>query len=222
MDEMDPVIAAIVVDNGEPSLAECIESLRNQSVEVRVVVASGPKTDISLARRLADEVYPPIEGIGRARVNAILKERCEYILSCDSDCIYDRDYARYALENLTRGARAVKAGSILPQEWDPRAIPELLITLPIGYEFALAFRRSAFLEAGIHLEDYSYPRRDIGTPVMLRLMPVIDFRMKVYARMPTRNARIIMDYAPQLTAGTLPIMVPATAIGLSEIKNWGV
>ena len=211
---------AVVVDNGEENLPKCIESLRNQSVKVRIVIASGPKTDLELAKRLADKVYPPIEGIGKARVNAILNEECEYVLSCDSDCIYDRDYAKYALETL-RWAKAVKAGSILPQKWDLRAIPELLTALPIGYEFALAFRRSAFIEAGIHLEDYSAPRKDIGTPVMLKLMPAIDFRMRVYARMPTKNAEKMMERYPMFLAGAIPVMVPAVLIGLSEIKKLG-
>ena len=78
------MITAICVDNGEKLLERCIQSLRNQSVPIQIVIASGPKTSLELASKLVDKVHPPVAGIGRARVQAILAASTPYILSCDS------------------------------------------------------------------------------------------------------------------------------------------
>jgi len=94
------VVTAVCVDNGEPTLEQCIQSLRNQTVKVRVVVATGPKTNMELAKSLADAVIGPFDKIGVARVTAILKHGDDVIVSCDSDSIYDPHYVEYALEDL--------------------------------------------------------------------------------------------------------------------------
>jgi glycosyltransferase involved in cell wall biosynthesis len=202
-------VTAVVCDDGEPTLAKCIESLRRQTQRVRVVVASGPKTDLALAEKLADKVYPPTSGIGRARVNAILneEEEYEYILSCDADTFYDVNYAKFALEDLQR-ARAVKAGIILPLEWrEPLVLLETALTLIPPYEFALCFRRQAFLDAKIHLEDYSNPRMDIGGAVVNRLNVLPDFRLVCWTRIPTKGGYEFSEkYLPSALLGATPII----------------
>jgi glycosyltransferase involved in cell wall biosynthesis len=214
-------VVAVVCDNGEPTLEKCVSSLRSQTVPVRVVIAAGPKTNMALAERLADKVYPPIVGIGKARVNAILKEECEYILSCDSDSVYDIHYAEYAVEDLKGGAKAVKAGIILPLEWtNPLALFEAAFSLLIPYEFALAFRRSEFLRLGLaeEAERASDPRWDIGWRVVNWLNALPDFRMVVYTKMPTYGANYVaQNYVPSLLAGALiPIGTVSVIVRASE------
>jgi len=203
---------AVVVDDGEPTLEKCISSLRGQTVPVRIVVAAGPKTDLSLAEKLADKVYSPISGIGRARVNAILNEEGEFFLSCDADSVYEAHYAEYALQDLKAGAKAVKAGVILPLEWNnPLVLIETAFSLIPPYEYALAFRKSAFLNAGIHKLDYSDPRADIGGAVVIRLNAWPDFRMVAFTRMPTKGGYEFSEkYLFSALAGSTPILAVVT------------
>ena len=214
---------AVVVDNGEPTLARCVGSLRAQTVPIRVVVAAGPKTDLALAKRLADEVYPPISGIGRARVNAILNEKCEYVLSCDSDSVYESHYAEYATQDLRGGAKAVKAGVILPLDWsNPLAVCESALSLIPPYEFALAFRRSEFLKLGVveEAERASDARWDIGWRVVTGLGALPDFRMVVWSKLPTYGANhVAQNYAPSLVAGLAPIFSVAGIAAASSLKT---
>jgi glycosyltransferase involved in cell wall biosynthesis len=214
-------VVAVVVDNGEPTFEKCISSLRSQTVPVRVVVAAGPKTDLALAEKLADRVYPPIEGIGRARVNAILREEAEYILSCDGDSVYESHYAEYAIQDLRGGAKAVKAGVILPLNWSPLAVLESALSLLPPYEFALAFRRSEFLKLGVveEAERTSDPRWDIGWRVVTGLGALPDFRMVVWSKLPTYGANhVAQNYAPSLIAGLTPIFSVAGIAAASTLK----
>ncbi|MCR6691542.1 MAG: glycosyltransferase family 2 protein [archaeon YNP-LCB-003-016] len=215
-------VAAVIVDNGEPNLPKCIESLRRQTIPVRIVVASGPKTDMQLASRLADKVYPPIQGIGRARVNAIICEDAEYIISCDSDTIYNEHYVEYALEDLKSGFKAVKAGVILPLEWNNGlGILESACSLAIPYEFALAFRRSEALKAGLVEEarKWSDNRMDVGWFILTRLNPIPDPRMICYTRFPTYGAKYMSEnYLPSIIGGAIPIVTAAGIIGASTLK----
>jgi glycosyltransferase involved in cell wall biosynthesis len=210
-----------VVDDGEPTFEKCISSLRGQTVPVRVVVAAGPRTDLAVAEKLADRVYPPIKGIGRARVNAILKEECEYILSCDSDSVYEAHYAEYALQDLKAGAKAVKAGIILPLDWsNPLAAFESALSLIPPYEFALCFRKSEFLKLGVVEE--ADPRWDIGWSVVRGLNAYPDFRMVVWSKLPTYGGyNVAENYAPSLIAGLTPIFGVAGIVGASTLKLSG-
>jgi glycosyltransferase involved in cell wall biosynthesis len=209
---LNQVTTAIVCDNGEPTLEKCISSLRGQTVPVRIVVAAGPKTDLWLAEKLADKVYSPISGIGRARVNAILNEEGEFFLSCDADSVYETHYAEYVLQDLKAGAKAVKAGVILPLEWNnPLVLIETAFSLIPPYEYALAFRKSAFLNAGIHKLDYSDPRADIGGAVVIRLNAWPDFRMVAFTRMPTKGGYEFSEkYLFSALAGSTPILAVVT------------
>lgn len=212
-------VVCVVVDNGEKDLGKCIQSLRRQSIPVRIVIASGPKTDLSLAEKLADKVYPPIEGIGKARVNAILKEDAEFIISMDSDTVYDSRYVEYAVEDLRNGAKAVKAGVILPLEWDnPVAVLDSALSFISPYEFAMAFKKSEALKAGLveELEKYGdNPRWDIGWFTVTRLGALPDFRMKCWTRLPTKWAAYVAEnYAPSAIGGLIPIAVTSTIVSL--------
>jgi glycosyltransferase involved in cell wall biosynthesis len=221
---MKPKVVAVVVDDGEPTLERCLLSLRNQTHPLsEVVVASGLKTDLNVARRLADRVLNPVEGIGKARVQAILSCNAEYIISCDSDSVYDPNYVKYAVEDLQRGARAVKAGVILPLEWkNPLAVLESIFTFLPPYEYAIAFRKSEALKAGLLEEagkEGDNPRWDIGWFIANRLNALPDFRMLCYTRLPTYGANYIAEnYLVSALAGTLiPIGTVSLIVGFSEL-----
>ena len=184
---MGAEITAVVVDDGEPSLTECLDSLRRQSVDLRIIVAAGPETNLDVAEYYADRVLEPTVGIGRARVKGILVAKTPYVLSCDSEAVYSPRYAEYALRNLEAGVACVKAGTILPRELNPLGALEAAFSPLVPYEFSLAFSREAFLEAKVHEWDYGDPRSDIGIPVALTLTPLPEPAMIVYARLPTRG-----------------------------------
>jgi len=213
-------VVAVVVDNGEPLLERCLQSLSNQSINVRIVVAPGPRTDLRVAEEYADRVLEPVDGIGRARVNAILSVQDEYILSCDSDTIYHPRYAEVAV-NALQLFPAVRAGTVLPHEGEETwlgLIEGLLSTKAFCYEFALAFRRSDFLQAGIHLEDYSSPRADIGAYVCSRLMPPPIPTMVCRTRLPTYYAkRLVNDYIYPAIGASTPITVASSIVALNEL-----
>jgi len=219
---MGTKISAVLVDNGEPFLPRCIDSLRKQTVPVSIILCRGPSTDFQLAKALADKVLDPVEGIGKARVKGILEANSEYILSCDSDTYYAENYAEIALEDLQR-AKAVKAGIILPLKWkEPLVLLETALSSIPCYEFALAFRRKDFLRAGIveEAERYGADRRwDIGGAVVTRLNAWPDFRMKVLTRMPTKGAwGFVENYAVPLLAGTVPLAITAGVVGASRFS----
>ena len=215
---MKPQITAIVCDNGEEMLDRCLQSLKKQSVPVKIIVASGPKTDLAVAERYVDLVMEPVVGIGRARVKAILEAETLNILSCDSDTVYDSKYAEVACQDL-KTLNAVKAGSILPLEGSPLAWVETAIQLAFAYEFSLAFRRQAFLDAGIHEIDYSKPKNDIGREVLMRLLPFPDPRMVCWTRFPTYHAELAAPYLPIALAGLAPLTASAGVALANEVAK---
>lgn len=219
------MVVAVVVDNGEPHIEKCIRSLRDQTVPVRTVIASGPKTDLELARKLGDKTYPPLSGIGKARVNAILGEGDEIQLSCDSDTRYARNYAELAVQDL-KVLPFVKAGTILPAEQPPAR--DLGLTLierafsPFApYEHAIAMRRSAFISSGVHRLDYdSCPRSDIGLGIWRRAILFPDPRMVCWTRLPTTSARVTEEYFPAVAAAVAPFAILAGIIGFNELNRF--
>jgi glycosyltransferase involved in cell wall biosynthesis len=218
------MVTAVVTDNGEPALEKCIASLRNQkTVPVRIVIASGPKTNLELAHRLADKVYPPLEGIGKARVNAILGEDDEVILSCDADTRYAENYAELAAQDL-KILGFVKAGMILPAEPPSDVGLSLLeqVVSPFApYEYAIAMRRKAFLDTGVHLMDYdSCPRSDIGIGLIRRTVLLPDPRMVCYTRLPTKSAYVTREYLPALAVAAAPFAVIGGIVGFNELDKW--
>lgn len=223
---MSEMVIAIVVDNGEPTLGKCIESLRCQTVPVRVVVAVGQETDLELATKLADKVYPPMSGIGKARVNAILNEKDNYMLSCDSDTCYAPNYAEIALQDL-KLLNAVKAGTIFPLDNPPAdllvAWTEMVLSPFVPYEFCIAFRRDAFLAAKIHELDYDdNARGDIGLGIQRRMFPLLsDPRMVCWTRLPTKGAVIVRDnYLPSMLGVAIPFGALGSLISLSELRKF--
>lgn len=193
-------VTAVVVDNGEINLERSLLSLKPQVDEL--IVCPGPKSDLTLASKLADRVLEITEGIGKARVKGILEAKGKYIISADSDCIYDGGYVGSAVQDLQL-LNAVKAGRVLPLEWNPVSVFEGLMVPWFCYEFGLAFRRDAFLGARIHEADYSDGRSDIGLSVLSRLLPVPDPRMLCWTRLPTHYGDIIMrDYLPSILASS--------------------
>jgi len=195
-------VTAVVVDNGEPDLEECLLSLRDQTVEPYIIVASGPKTDMELAKSLADEVLPPESGIGKARVKAILKAESKYILSCDTDTVYYPYYVE-AAENSLRRNHFVR-GIFYPKDeigfWN--TVEQWLVFVP--YEFCLAFRKDSFMNLEIHKEDYSNPRQDIGYYIWAKLTPVlIEPTMVCYTRLPTKAVVVFKENYLKSALGAL-------------------
>lgn len=210
---MSERVSAVVVNYNEPTLERCLQSLSQQTVPLKeIIIADGgsSKEQLEIAQQHG-KVIGPIQGIGKARVQAILEAENEYILSCDSDSIYDPSYVEYALENLHE-ANAVRAGTILPLEWNEwLGLVETTFSLLPPYEFSYAFRRSAFLAAKLHHEDYSHPRADIGWHLAWRLLPRLDPRMKVWTRFPTQGAKTATAYVPA-ALGALATLAGVTAI----------
>lgn len=211
------MLTTVVVDNGEPLLERCLQSLKAQTIPVEIIVAPGPKTNLAVAEKYADKVMDPVEGIGRARVQAIQEASTPYILSCDSDTIYDSRYAATALEDLKRW-KAVKAGTILPIDGGkPLGWLETATQLLFPYEFALGFRRQAFLDAGIHKLSYEHPKNDIGRAVALRLLPAVDPWMRCWTRLPTYHAELALEYLPIALMGLVPV---AASVGIPLINEF--
>jgi len=212
-------VAAVLVDDGEPTLAKSVESLRNQTVKCDIILAPGPKTDLELARSLVDVTMPPMIGIGRSRVSAILKADHRYILSCDSDVVYDQRYAEHALENL-REVNAVRAATILPLDWSMLGLVETVFSLLPPYEFAYAFRKAAFLGAKIHKEDFSNTRGDIGWALSWRLRPRLEPRMVCWTRFPTFGAvNFTQNYLAPALAGFIPMLGVAGVVAANELTR---
>jgi len=203
------VLTAVVVDNGEPLIDRSIKSLRDQTLKPRILLCGGPKTDFEKARTLADQVIGPLDGIGKARVQGILEAETDNIVTADSDSLYAPNYCELAEQDL-KNLHAVRAGIILPHEWtDPLTLLETSLAWTQPYEFAFAFRKQSFLNTRIQEEDYSYYRTDIGVALQRRLLPILDPRMVVYTRFPTRGAQIASDYLPSMIGGSAPLLALA-------------
>jgi len=208
---------SIVVDNGEELLEKCINSLRNQTVEPRIVIAMGPRSDRELCESLADKVYGPFKGIGEGRTYAIVKEEANHIISADADTIYAPDYVEYATLDL-KTFPVVKAGTITFHEPSPLGFFESTIHHLIPYEYALSFRRNVILNHGIHLEDYSNPRSDIGYYMYRKgLFPIIDFRLRCKTRLPTYGCRKLVKYIPAALGAIVASSIPLAIILGGEI-----
>jgi len=216
-------VSCVLVDNGEPVLERSLRSLRDQTVPVEIIVCPGPKTDLRVAEKYADKVLEPVEAIGRARVAGILAARGRYIVCADSDTVYEKHYAEYAAQTLG-SVNAVRAGVILPLEVaEPLSVlePVFHFLFPVGpCEFAIAFRRQAFLEADIHQENYDHPLRDVGASVWGKLGLWPDWRMTCWTRLPTRFGRQVAEqYAPSTLAGAIPILGVVGTIIASELTK---
>jgi len=217
------VITAVVVDNGDGILPTCLESLRAQVDEI--LLCPGPKSQMEKIQSLpVDRVIRPVEGIGNARVRGIVASRGNQILSCDSDTVYEDGYAA-AAEKALESWDAVMAGRIRPL--DKTRIGSLgwiesSLAWAIPYEFALGFRRDAFLKRGLHRADYSHPRADIGPQVGWNLFPIPIPTMSCRTRMPTfyakRINRMIRDYTPGALAAALPFFVIGSGILLQRLR----
>ena len=209
--------SCIVVDDGEVTFEECLKSLRNQSVrDIEIIVAPTENTNLEVARKYADIVLEPMRGIGRQRVAAILKASSNYIISCDSDSIYDVNYVKYALEDL-KLFPVVKAGTILPLKPSILGYVESLCSPVIPYEFSLCFRKDVFLQHGIHLLNYDVdPRRDIGPPLMFKVGFVNDPRLVVWTRFPTKGANMV---ANEYLLSMVFAAIPGSVIGGSILYD---
>jgi hypothetical protein len=165
---------------------------------------------MEVARKYGDRVLEPVEGIGAARVKGTLEASSPYIVCADSDSVYEANYCTYAAESL-RLVNAVRAGLVLPLELtEPLSALESAFhfIFPVGpCEFAIAFRKDAFLKARIHEEDYSFPLKDVGAYVWSRLGLWPNYRMTVWSRLPTRLGRdTARNYLPSALAGAMPVL----------------
>lgn len=213
------MISAIFLDNGEPLIEKSVESIVRQVDEV--VVASGPKTDLALARRLANVVTEPTPGTGTARVQGILASSGDIVLTCDTDTIYSRGYAEAAARQLRRYS-SVMAGRIMPYE-DPvpgsLAWIESTAAWAIPYEFALGFKRDALERSGILEKRYTNPRLDIGPWVARRLPPIPVFSMSCRTRMPTYYAKLLASYMPAVAGASIPLAVVGAPLIWSQVRS---
>ena len=220
------MISAVILDNGEPTLERCIASLRSQTEPLdEIVVEAGPNTNPAISSK-ADRVIPPgeVERLGEKNIKGILSCRSPYVMICGGDCIYDEAYAKEAVKTLDAGARAVRAGKMLPLGDDLLAsVQSALLSGPLWWiwshmEAALAFRREDFIDEGIHLDPRyrEYPRRDVGTAIQWRMNPQVNPRMVMWTRLPTYHARLAVNYLPAAMGAAVPMVALGIPI-LSQI-----
>jgi hypothetical protein len=161
-------------------------------------------------------------GIGRARVNAIVETDADYIISCDSDTVYAPAYVEHALQSLQL-FDFVKAGTILPLKTEDLllAYAESIFSPLMPYEFALAFKKDAFCNAGLHQEDYCSPRADIGVAIVKHMIFVYsDPRMACFTRLPTKGAVNFRDNFLVSTLGaTAPLAIVGGILGYNEFMG---
>ena len=180
-------LSAVVLNKDEPSLRECLESLRVQRVSEIIVVDGGSAPEqIDLMKEFGAKVIFE-KGFGRARVKGILAARNDLIMSCDSDTWYNPNYSEVAEEILSSATAGT--GPVYPK--DPNAVgakvESFWSTLPKGYvyEHNCILDRDAFIRAGLHsLPYFSY--FDIGYPVGIVMDPRFDRRLWCKTRLPTR------------------------------------
>ena len=191
-----------------------------------IVVAPGPRSntsDLELLRRIGVRVLEPVDGIGRARVMAILSTGADIVVSCDSDSIYDEHYVEEAVKSLETGYKAVKAGHIEPIEWRAGAVLELPLATLLTYEFGLAFWRTEFLKtrAPAFAESTSNRLWDIGPIVALEMQPMlINPRMRVKTRLPTHAVKsFVNSWLTQIAGSVAPIVIAIGATSISEITR---
>lgn len=197
-------VSAVVVHKDEPLLERCVLSLREQTERVEVVVADGGSSPerLEAARNLADKLVVEPGPIGRTRVRGFLEASGEIILSCDADSVYCPTYAEEARRSLSE-ARAVR-GVLRPLgSASPLALVDLVAQHAFVYECALALRRSAVFEAGLHELEFTNPRADVGQWVLSRLAPPVNPRMVVWTRLPTWHAVALAKLAGGLALAWL-------------------
>jgi glycosyltransferase involved in cell wall biosynthesis len=228
-------VACIVVDNGDPHLLNTVQSLLRQTRRCdEIVVAPGPKTGAEVLeqlKRLGAKVLDPVEGIGKARVKAILSTDADIIVSCDSDTLYHERYVEEAVKTLVKGYKAVKAGAVEPHKWSLGALLELPLATLLPYEFGLAFWRTEFLKTSAVrvAQETSNRLWDIGPIVAREMQPIaVNPRMRLRTRLPTHAVKHLIEAwtAPAIAAAA-PIAVAATvsamhltkALDLSFIKR---
>jgi glycosyltransferase involved in cell wall biosynthesis len=220
-------VACVVVDNGDPHLSSTVQSLLRQSRKCdEIVLAPGPKTGqatIEDMKALGVRVLDPVEGIGKARVKAILSTDADIIVSCDSDTLYYESYVEEAVKTLMKGYRAVKAGTVEPHKWSLGALLELPIATLLPYEFGLAFWRTEFLKTSAvrAAQETSNRLWDIGPIVSMEMQPVaINPRMKLRTRLPTHAARhLINTWAAPVLATAVPAAIAATIVSGDLVKK---
>jgi hypothetical protein len=189
-----------------------------------IVVAPGPRSsqpDLELLKRIGVRVLKPVEGIGRARVRAILSTDADIVVSCDSDSIYYERYVEEAVNSLMSGFKAVKAGHVEPAEWSIGALLELPLATLLTYEFGLAFWRREFLKtrAPAVAESTISKLWDIGPIVALDMQPIlINPRMSVKTRLPTHATKsFVNSWTTQIAGSVTPIVIAIGATSIAEI-----
>jgi glycosyltransferase involved in cell wall biosynthesis len=220
-------VACIVVDNGDPHLLNTVQSLLRQTWKCdEIVVAPGPKTDptiLETLKNLGIKVLDPVEGIGKARVKAVLSTDADIIVSCDSDTLYDESYVEEAVKTLVKGYKAVKAGTVEPYKWSLGALFELPLATLLSYEFGLAFWRTEFLKTSAVKAAQEVNNRlwDIGPIVSMEMQPIaVNPRMKLKTRLPTHAVRhIIKTWTTPILATATPAAIVATIVSGDSIKR---
>jgi len=220
-------VACIVVDNGDPHLLNTVQSLLRQTRKCdEIVIAPGPKTDptiLETLKSLGIKALDPVEGIGKARVKAVLSTDADIIVSCDSDTLYDERYVEEAVKTLVKGYKAVKAGTVEPHKWSLGALLELPLATLLSYEFGLAFWRTEFLKTSAvkAAQETSNRLWDIGPIVTMEMQPIaINPKMKLKTRLPTHAVRhIIKTWATPILATTAPAAIVATIVSGDTIKR---
>jgi len=214
------MVSAVVVDNGERTLAECVASIRKQRGVDEVIIAAGPKTDTEVAKQVADDVVGPFNQIGYARYIGLARSSSDIVMLADSDTIYACGYLGYALELIDRYP-LVKAGTVYPLDqrnplW---VVDHLLFKLVGAYEFGWVARKRELVSAinrdGVH--RLLAPRADFGwLPSVLKMPYTVSYRMTCYTRLPTHFTK--MYAVPAMGAIAVASAIPAV-VALAEVEK---
>jgi glycosyltransferase involved in cell wall biosynthesis len=222
-------VSVVLVDNGEQLLERSVASIRSQTARPHeVIIAPGPRTDLDLARRLADTVLEPCDSIGYARYLGLLRASGDVVMLADSDTIYGENYLRYALEDISRGYQLAKAGTVYPVEpSDPLWFFEhMLFAIGGAWEFGWVVVREELLRLLTPelVERLRNPRADLGhiaywnplASLDLRLRSTVDHRMVLWTRMPTHFTR---SYLVPAVGATLVTSVVPAVVGYATLRK---
>jgi len=213
------MVSVVLVDNGEPTLKQCVDSIRNQSVRVdEIILVSGPKTDKSLAWELADYVIGPYEYIGYGRFVGIQRAGNNIVMLADSDTIYDRDYVKHALESIQKSV-IVKAGSVHPLDTkDPLWVFDYIMFRITGaYEFGWVINRDKLLNyfTTTDINKLMNPRTDLGHIVSLKpIKSSVNYKMVCWTRLPTYFTKnyLIPTVGTVAVSSIIPALVVKSAL----------
>ena len=160
---MNPKISVIIpVYNTEQYLAECLDSVINQSlkeIEVIIINDKSPDNSISIIKDYAKRDNRILvidksinEGVGQARNDGLKKARGEFVCFMDSDDLYSDNSALGKLYNAAECNNVMVAGGMLELKKDD----ELELQTYPRSEYGLIFNQTGLMDYFDYQYDFGY------------------------------------------------------------------